>query len=83
LRSKRERERQRESRQEDKRAKSSFLLHIYVYLIQKIKPSEINVFGLFVSCETHRIGLIGITLWPGFGTELCVNITVGQNVINR
>jgi hypothetical protein len=60
----------RESRQEDEKAKSSFLLQIYVYLMQKIKTSEINVFVLFVSCEVHRIGLIGITLWPGFGTEV-------------
>ena len=29
----------RDSRQEVKKAKSSFLLHMYVYLIQKIKTS--------------------------------------------
>jgi hypothetical protein len=73
----------RESRQEDKKANSSFLFHIYVYFVQKIKTSEINLFGLFVSWEVHRIGFIGITLWNGFGTEVWVNITVAQNVINR
>jgi len=35
----------RNSRQEDKKTKSSFLLHMYVYLIQKIEATEINVFG--------------------------------------
>ena len=71
------------SRQEDKKAKSPFLLHIYAYLIQKIKSSEINMFGFFVSCEVRRIGLIGTKLWSGFFTEVWVNITVGQNMINR
>ena len=42
-----------------------------------------RIFGQFVFCEVHIIGSIGMRLWPGFGTEVWVNITVGQNVLTR